>query len=699
LVFGLLAALFIVITLSSGALLAYAAEPDVVTFPDANLEAAVRDALSKPTGDITTIDMEGLTTLNAKGRSISDLSGLEHAVNLTYLNFYNNQITDISALSGLTNLTYLNFYNNQITDISALSGLTNLTELWLGRNQITDISVLSGLTSLTYLNLYNNQITDISALSGLTNLTNLNLYRNQITDISALSGLTSLTQLNLNQNQITDISALSGLTNLTELYLSYKQITDVGALSGLTNLTKLRLHSNQIADISALSGLTNLALLDLTSNQIADISALSGLTNLTELRLNSNQIADISALSGLTNLTYLNLNNNQITDIGPLVDNSGIDSGNYVDIRYNYLDLSAGSQDMSDIDTLIGRGAIVHYEPQNNRAPVLDSIGDQTVAENSELSFTITASDPDTNTLTLSASIGEIIDNSDGTWTWSYTPVDGPADSQTVTITADDGNGGTAEAFFELTVNNVAPDVGAITAPIDPVLIGTEIGATADFTDPGVLDTHTASWDWGDESTSTGEVTETNGSGSVSGSHSYDAAGVYTVKLTVTDNDGGSAESLFQYIVVYDPSAGFVTGVGWIDSPQGAYTADPAMTGKANFGFVSKYKKGATIPVGQTEFQFKAGDLNFNSSSYAWLVIAGSKAKYKGTGTVNGEGEYGFMLSAIDGKKADDGTDRFRIKIWDKSTDEVIYDNHLDAADDADPTTALGGGSIVVHKG
>jgi hypothetical protein len=43
--------------------------------------------------------------------------------------------------------------------------------------------------------------------------------------------------------------------------------------------------------------------------------------------------------------------------------------------------------------------------------------------------------------------------------------------------------------------------------------------------------------------------------------------------------------------------------------------------------------------------------------------------------------------------------DRFRIKIWDKDNgDAIVYDNQMDAADDADPTTVIGGGSIVIHK-
>lgn len=56
-------------------------------------------------------------------------------------------------------------------------------------------------------------------------------------------------------------------------------------------------------------------------------------------------------------------------------------------------------------------------------------------------------------------------------------------------------------------------------------------------------------------------------------------------------------------------------------SPAGAYAPDSSLTGKASFGFVSKYKKGSSIPTGNTEFQFKAGNLNFHSGVYDWLVI------------------------------------------------------------------------------
>jgi hypothetical protein len=147
--------------------------------------------------------------------------------------------------------------------------------------------------------------------------------------------------------------------------------------------------------------------------------------------------------------------------------------------------------------------------------------------------------------------------------------------------------------------------------------------------------------------------------------------------------------------VFYDPDAGFVTGGGWINSPAGAYPANLSLVGKGTFGFVSKYKKGATVPDGNTEFQFQAAGMNFKSTSYDYLVVQGqSKAQYKGNGTINGSGDYKFMVSVVDGNP-----DRFRIKITQDST--VIYDNMLGVGDDATvtgPATALGGGSIVIHN-
>ncbi len=98
------------------------------------IEAAIRKAAKKPTGELTKVNLEKVTWLS-----------------LSY-----NQLTDVTALKELTQLTVLGLGDNQLTDVTALKELTQLTRLWLNRNQLTDITALKGLTQLTRLDLNDN---------------------------------------------------------------------------------------------------------------------------------------------------------------------------------------------------------------------------------------------------------------------------------------------------------------------------------------------------------------------------------------------------------------------------------------------------------------------------------------------------------------------------------------------------------------
>lgn len=269
---------------------------------------------------------------------------------------------------------------------------------------------------------------------------------------------------------------------------------------------------------------------------------------------------------------------------------------------------------------------------------------------------------------------------------FSAAGLDGPT-SRTVKLRVTDAAGLSAVSSATVNVSNVAPTLHSVTGPVAPQAVGTTVNLTLNYTDPaGSLDTYTLTTNWGDGTTDN------------SAAHLYTTPGVYRVRAAVSDDDGGvSNEAFYEYVVVYDPEGGFVTGGGWIMSPAGAYAPNPALTGKANFGFVSKYQRGANQPTGSTEFQFNAGDFRFKSDAYEWLVVAGSKAQFKGTGAVNGVAGYRFILTATDGQASGGGgTDKFRIKVWNDGG--VIYDNNRGEPDDADPPQAIGGGSIVIHS-
>jgi len=261
----------------------------------------------------------------------------------------------------------------------------------------------------------------------------------------------------------------------------------------------------------------------------------------------------------------------------------------------------------------------------------------------------------------------------------------------------------TGYALLSPSSTSAAPPVVAPISANDPVAVGAVLSVSANFTD-AAADTHTATFAFGDGTPpQAATVSETNGSGTASGAHTYTTAGVYPVLVTVTDN-GGLKSHVTRNVVVYDPSAGFVTGSGWLLSPAGAYRPDVAAMGEATFSFVSKYQKGATAPTGTTEFRFQTANLEFHSDAYDWLVVGGARAQFKGTGSLNDTAGYKFMLTAVDGKVTGTGSaDRFRIKIsrYDENLkqDVVVYDNQISSAAEGTLSegTALGGGNIVVH--
>ena len=91
---------------------------------------------------------------------ITNLTGIQHALNLRYLYLWNNQIRDITPILALKQLEVVDLQNNQISDITPLTGLTRLNGLVLNNNQISDVSPLTELVNLDYLYLQENPIKD-----------------------------------------------------------------------------------------------------------------------------------------------------------------------------------------------------------------------------------------------------------------------------------------------------------------------------------------------------------------------------------------------------------------------------------------------------------------------------------------------------------------------------------------------------------
>ena len=125
---------------------------------------------------------------------------------------------------------------------------------------------------------------------------------------------------------------------------------------------------------------------------------------------------------------------------------------------------------------------------QGNLAPELASIGDQTVNEHTSLTFTATATDPNSGDVLTFSLVGEpegaVIDPVTGVFTWTPTEVQGPG-SYTVTVqVCDDGSPSLCdEETITITVNevNVAPVLEEIgNKTVDEL---TELTFTASATD------------------------------------------------------------------------------------------------------------------------------------------------------------------------------------------------------------------------
>jgi len=275
-----------------------------ISFPDKNLENAIREEIGKTDGEqIYKEDLRRIWKLNLSNKNIIDIEGLQYC----------------------TRLYSLSLDNNDITDISPLSNLTNLIELSLNGNNISDISPLSDLSNLKYLYLDGNDISDISPLSDLSNLTVLSLTYNNITDLSPLFDLSNLTELYLGNNNISDISPLAVLTNLKELDLSNNSIHNIFPLFTLTDLRGLNLQRNNIRDITQIKGMS---------------------------KIGEHEEHWIGA--------ELDLSHNQISDITPLIENFGINEGDEVDISNN--PLNSKSLEIY-IPVLESRGVELTWEP------------------------------------------------------------------------------------------------------------------------------------------------------------------------------------------------------------------------------------------------------------------------------------------------------------------------------------------------
>ena len=271
----------------------------------------------------------------------------------------------------------------------------------------------------------------------------------------------------------------------------------------------------------------------------------------------------------------------------------------------------------------------------------------------------------------------------------------------TVTVTCTDAVGNTSTASSDVIVAH------SITSPSSGLTVkaGSTVNLAGEFWDKPA-NKHTAKWVI-DDKTVNGTVTEPSGlnNGNVTGAYKFANAGVYKLQVNVTDQTGfttyaNTYENLDAIVVVYDPNGGYAYGGGYFNSPKGGLISNPSAAGEASYGFTVNYYKNATLPKGETQFEFKVGDFEFNALNYDYLVVSNSMAQFKGTGKIiGGQSGVAFTMTIVDGQLDGTGIDKIRMKIYNKNNGKVIYDNQPGASDAALPTAAVGSNSVIVIQG
>jgi len=157
-----------------------------------------------------------------------------------------------------------------------------------------------------------------------------------------------------------------------------------------------------------------------------------------------------------------------------------------------------------------------------------------------------TWNDPGADVVRLSASLGTITKNADGTWVWSFDANDGPTQSQIVTITATDSDNESTSTTFNLIVKNLDPVITSLTSSApnpNAAAFNTPVTIQGVFSDPGSADIHHATISWGD-----GSQTLINDddprinqlSRTFTVNHLYTTGGSFPITVTLHDGDGGS---------------------------------------------------------------------------------------------------------------------------------------------------------------
>jgi PKD domain-containing protein len=267
----------------------------------------------------------------------------------------------------------------------------------------------------------------------------------------------------------------------------------------------------------------------------------------------------------------------------------------------------------------------------------------------------------------------------------------------TATLTADDGASDAVRDSTSIVLANRPPTVSLTgPAPWQVFRAGTAVTLTAAVSDAGG-DALTCAVNWDDTATST----VTPAAGTCAGNHTFAHAGMYTIRLKVSDDDGGEATASV-LVVVYDPDAGWVNMDGSALTPAGAVVDGPDAAEWTWAHLAARYYQPEGPPTGAAKTWVAGTSFRMDAeASLEWLVVTpDGKIAVKGTSTGADGTAYRFVFYGYDRS----GDDAMRLVVWRAAAGAVpgagtVYDNRPNAGYDIDEVDPLPmtSGAVQIH--
>ncbi len=288
---------------------------------------------------------------------------------------------------------------------------------------------------------------------------------------------------------------------------------------------------------------------------------------------------------------------------------------------------NGGTVRITATDARGGVGQVDFTLVVNNVVPVMAGGASVTVNEGQLAVNNGTWSDVGADTVALTASAGTVVRNANGTWSWSLATTDGPDNSQTVTLTATDSDGGVGTTTFALVVNNLAPVLA---------------NAGHKIVSSGALASNTGTWS--DLATDTVALTASVGTVTQNGdgtwSWSVDTTGLPSQQVTITgtDSDGLAGTTSFNLTVESAVGATFVwnaaaNGAGWSAPASWTITSGTDADGipDANDDVVFNGTRTTSSTVGAA---FAIRSLNVQAGYTSMIALGGNMLTVSGGVTV-----------------------------------------------------------------